>query len=106
MRPPRLINSGVSLKLRCAREPPLTLRSANVRHCGRVECGATLLSDHECATCSAAAADIQQREFLGALDLVAASLFGHLLVAVEHLAYARSANRMAAADKPAPGINR
>src|SRR6202165_4529834 len=64
------------------------------------------LAHHEGATGGAAAADIEHRETLGALDLVIARRPAHLAVAIEHLAHAGRAHRMAYADEAAAGIHR
>src|SRR5258707_4137043 len=65
-----------------------------------------MLAHDESATGRAAAADIEHREALGALDLVITRSSGHLAIAIEHLAYAGAADGMSDADKPSAGIHR
>src|SRR5579864_5456206 len=65
-----------------------------------------MLAHHESATGRAAAADIEHRKALGALDLVITRGSGHLAITIEHLTHAGAADRMSDADKPAAGIHR
>src|SRR6266404_6346721 len=77
-----------------------------IRHFNPLCAAPLMLAYHESATGRAAAADIEHRKALGALDLVVTRGFGHLAIAIEHLAYAGAADGMSDADKPATGIDR
>src|SRR5262249_7559262 len=65
-----------------------------------------LHADDEDAARGARAADVERGEAARALDLVGAGLPARLQVGVEHLAHARGAHRMAAADEPARRVDR
>src|SRR6202030_2199643 len=79
---------------------PLKIAASTIRKVER------LLADDEHAAGSAAATDIQHRKFFCAFDLVVARAMRYLPMAIEHLAHARRADRMARANQAAARINR
>ena len=64
-----------------------------------------LAADDQRHTSRARAADVQRRNLLGAVNLVVAGLFRHLLIGVERLTDASCANRMPAANQSTAGVD-
>src|ERR1039458_9148599 len=81
------------------------LPCARVARFGQDDTGA-LLADDERAAGGGAAAEVQHRKFLRTLDLVLARAIGYLPIAIEHLAHAGRADRMARAYQSAARIDR